>query len=92
MRVSTSMTESTASVPTSGKMAASISANGRTANNTEKASTDMPMGRRGKADGRRAREFAGWMELKELLARLSEKGQLNRFRASMKIICAYFKF
>jgi hypothetical protein len=92
MRVSTSMTESTASVPTSGKMAASISANGRTANNTEKASTDMPMGRRGKADGRRAREFAGWMELKELLARLSEKGQLDRFRASMKIICAYFKF
>ena len=86
------MTERTASVPMSGKMAASISANGRTENSTEKASTDMPMGRRGKADGRRAREFAGWMELKELLAKLSEKGQLDRFRASMKIICAYFKF
>ncbi len=32
------------------------------------------------------------IELKELLARLSEKGQFDRFRASMKIICAYFKF
>lgn len=86
------MTESMALVPTSGKMAASISANGRTENSTEKASTDMPMGRKGKADGRRAREFAGWMELKELQARLSEKGQLDRFSASMKKICAYFKF
>jgi hypothetical protein len=48
-------------------------------NSTEKASTDMPMGRRGKADGRREREFAGWMELKELPVRLSEKGQIGSF-------------
>jgi hypothetical protein len=92
MRVSTSMTESTALVPTSGKMAASTLANGPTANSTERASTDMPMGRKEKADGKRERESAGWMELKELLARLRETWQFDRFSARMKIICAYFKF
>lgn len=92
MRVSISMTENTALVPTSGKMAASTLANGPTANNTERASTDMPMGRKEKADGKRERESAGWMELKELLARLRETKQFDSFSELMKRICAYFKF